>query len=153
MKLLTNPFSQYLRDVRPGITLLILFAVIRFLLKPVFQVPYARGTNFASVTILLFILTVFYSVKAAHSSGTYRDILGIAAALSVVTAALVVVAIGVDEFGGIDTYYTDPAHGGNLNPWVHMGAHAVGAVIFTMIMWGIGSLVFRFTGAGRQRQA
>ncbi|MBI3940910.1 MAG: hypothetical protein HY315_08750 [Acidobacteria bacterium] len=150
MKLLEKPFAQYLGDVKPGIILLILLAAVRFLLKPLFQVPYERGTNLASVTILLFILIVFYSVKAARSSSTYRDLLGIAAALSLTTALLIIVGIAIDDFGGIDTYYTDLAHGGNLNPWVHMGAHAAGGLIFTLLTWGVGSLVFRFTGGGQK---
>jgi hypothetical protein len=142
MKFFQKPLSEYARETRLGLGLLAALAVVRFLLKPVFDIPYARGTTFSSVTLLGLILMLVYAVRAARARGTYRDLLGIAAALSYWTSLLVIVAIVIDDFGGIDTYYTDLAHGGNLNPWAHIGGHVIGAILGTLILWGIGSLVY-----------
>ena len=74
MRILDKPFSQYLSEANTGVLLLVVIGIVRFLLKPVFQIPYDRGTNFASLTILVFLLMVWYSVKAARGAGTYREI-------------------------------------------------------------------------------
>ena len=150
MRILDKPFGRYLSEANTGVLLLVVVGIVRFLLKPVFQIPYERGTNFASLTILVFLLMVWYSVKAARSAGTYRDVLGIAAALSLVMALLIIISIAIDDFGGIDTYYTDAAHGGGGNPLAHMGGHAVGALVFTLALWAIGSVILRVLGASRK---
>ena len=146
MSLFHKPLSHHFRSTRGGALLLVAIGLVRFFLKPVFQIPYERGTTFASVTILLLILMVWYSTR---TTGNYRDVLGVAAALSIVAGLVIIVSIAIDDLGGIDTYYTDPMHGGELNPWMHMGAHAVGVVVFTVALWGIGSLILRVRGGSR----
>ncbi len=152
MKLLEKPFAAYLSDAKVGIGFLLLVAVVRFLMKPVLQVPYDRGTTFTSVTILLPIVMVFYTIKVMRSSGSYRDLLGYAAALSLSTILFVIVAIAIDDFGGIDTYYTDLLHGGALNPWAHMGGHVIEAIVLSLVLWGLGSLIYAVAG-GRKKAA
>jgi hypothetical protein len=151
MKLFNKPFVEYLNDTKLGITLLLLVSVVRFVLKPMFGVPYQQGTHFASVTILMPILMLVYSVMVARSGGSYRDLLGIAAALALPTALFIIIGIAIDDFGGIDTYYTDLAHGGNLNAWLHMGGHIVAGVIGTLVLWAIGSLVYLIAGGSRKK--
>lgn len=147
MPLLNQPFGAYFRQTCVGLWILVAVSVIRFLLKPLFGIPYAQGTWYTSVSILVLILLVYYSAKAARSQQTYRDVLGIAAAIFLSSAALIIVAIAIDEFGGIDTYFTDPAHGGELNPWVHMGGHLVAGLLGTLVGWLVGSIVFAITRA------
>lgn len=95
----------------------------------------------------MLILLVVYSVSAARRSQTYRDVLGIAAALSLSSAAIIILAIAIDDFGGIDTYYTDLGHGGELNPWAHMGGHLVGGLLGILFGWLVGSIIFAITRA------
>jgi len=147
MELFSKPFRSYFRDTCVGLWLLLAVGVFRFLLKPVFGIPYAQGTWYSSVTILALALVVVYSALAAGRRETYRDVLGISAAISFSNEAIIIAAIAIDEFGGIDTYYTDPAHGGNLNPFLHMGGHLIAAVIGTLVWWGLGSLVFAIVRA------
>jgi Na+/proline symporter len=152
MKLLNKPFGEYLRFTKVGIGLLLLVSVVRFMLWPMFQIPYQQGTNFASVTILLPILMVVYAVMVARSGGSYRDLLGVAMALALPTTLFIILGIAIDDFGGIDTYYTDPAHGGNLNPWAHMGGHIVfSGIVVSLVLWGIGSLVNRILAGNRKK--
>jgi hypothetical protein len=152
MKLLNKPFAEYVQMAKVGIGLLLVVSVVRFLLKPVFSVPYAQGTNFASVTILLPIIMLFYAIKIANSGGTYRDVLGVAMALCFSTAVFIIAGIALDHFGGIDTYYTDLEHGGSFNVWQHIGGHVVvSGIIFTLAMWGLGSLIYLIAGGSRKK--
>lgn len=142
MKPLTKPFMQYVSDVKTGLYVLLAVSVVRFLMLPVFGVPYKQGTHFVSATIFLLVIWVIYLARAARASGTtYGDILGMTAALFLGTQLFVVLGILVDDLGGISTYYTDPDHGGNLNTWFHAGGHVIFAVVTSLIFWGIGSLV------------
>ena len=151
MKLLNKPFAEYLQMAKLGIGLLLLVSVVRFVLKPMFDMPYAQGTNFASVTILMPILMLFYAIKVANSGGTYRDLLGVAMALGFSTALFIIVGIAVDDFGGVDTYYTDLAHGGDLNPWMHIVGHVVFGIVVTLVLWGVGSLIYLIAGGARKK--
>ena len=147
MGLFVKPLRTYFLETCIGLWLLLAVGVIRFLLKPVFGIPYAQGTWYSSVTVLMLILVIVYSARAAFRQEGYRDVLGIAAAISFSQEAIIIVAIAIDEFAGIDTYYTDPAHGGNVNPFLHMGGHLIAAVIGTLLWWGLGSLIFTLTRA------
>ncbi len=152
MKLLNKPFGEYVQMTQLGVGLVLLVSVVRFVLKPMFDIPYAQGTTFASVTILVPILMLFYAIKVANSGGTYRDVLGVAAALSLSAMVFIILGIAIDEFGGIDTYYTDLEHGGSFNVWQHMGGHVIfSGIIFTLVMWGVGSLVYLIARASRKK--
>jgi hypothetical protein len=147
MALFSKPLQTYFSETRIGLWSLLALAVLRFLLKPVFGIPYSQGTLYSSLTILVLALIVVYSALAARRRESYRDLLGISAAISFSSAALIIVAIAIDEVGGIDTYYTDPAHGGDLNLFLHIGGHLIGAVLGTLVGWGLGSLVFAIVRA------
>lgn len=145
MSLLNRPFSSYLNEVRIGIWLILILGTIRFSLKPVFGVAYEQANWITSLTLLVLALLIVYSVLAALRGETYRDLLGISAALSFTSAVLIVIVIAIDEFGGIDTFYTEMGHGGELNPFLHMGGHMLGAVIGSLLGWVLGSGVFTLT--------
>jgi hypothetical protein len=154
MKLFNRAFGEYFQFTKIGIYLLALVAVARFLMKPVLNIPYAQGTFFTSVTILLPILMIVYTIRAnAAGLGSYRDLLGIAAVLTLSTAVMIMLAIAVDDFGGIETYYTDPAepHKGVMNPFQHMGGHLLFGLISTLVMWGIGALTHFIIGLTRKK--
>ena len=149
MKLLNKPFRQYFREARWGIALLLLVAVMRFLLQPLFQIPQDQGTHWVSLTIMLPIIMLVYSVRVALKGGTFRDLLALAAWFAFSGMLFVMLGIAIDDFAGIDTYYTVP---GESNTWGHMLAHVVEGVILTLLLWGIGSVVYLVAG-GRKRAA
>lgn len=154
MALFSKPFSEHIRDVKIGLYAIAAISVIRFLMLPVFGVPYASGTHFASATIVLLLAWLVYTVRAVRSPGaSYREILGISAALALGTAVMIIIGILVDDLGGINTYYTDPAHGGELNTFAHAGGHLFGAVISTLFLWGVGSLILFIVSKTRKAVA
>ena len=151
MKRRNKPLGEYLRFAKLGVGLLLLVSIVRFLLKPAFGIPYEQATHFASVTFLMLILMPVYAVVVARHGGSYRDLLGVALALSLSTTLFIMLGIALDDFGGIDTYYTDLAHGGQLNPWAHMAGHILGGVIGALVLWGLGSLVYLVAGGSRKK--
>ena len=150
MKLFPKPFGHYLRQTKWGMGLLLAVAVVRFLMLPLFQVPHEQGTNWVSLTILLPILMVIYAVVVARAGGTFRDVLGIALCLGFSSALFVILGIGIDDFSGVDTYYT--VGEAEMSPGSHMLAHGVAGVVFTLVLWGVGSLIYLVAG-GRGRSS
>lgn len=148
MKLFRRSLGSYCADVRVGVILLGVLAVIRFLMLPVFGVPYEAGTFYTSLNVLLLVLAFYYAYSFSQRAETdYRDLLGIAFTLAVTMNVFVSLGIAIDDFGGIETYFTDASHGGELNPLVHIAAHLVGATLIqTLLFWGLGSVVFRLVG-------
>ncbi len=153
MPLLRRSLSAYFRETSVGLWLLIGVGVVRFLLKPLLGIPYEQASTYVSVTILSLILLAVYPVLAARRGKTYRDMLGIAAAISITTAAISIIAIGVDEIAGVGTYFTDLGHGGEMNPFLHMLGHALAGLFGTLIGWGLGSLVLLISNAVRKAKS
>ncbi len=149
MKLFSKPFRQYFGEARLGIALLLLVAVMRFLLQPLFQIPQDQGTHWVSLTIMLPVIMLCYSVAVALKGGTFRDLLALAAWFALSGMLFVMLGIAIDDFAGVDTYYTVP---GESNTWGHILAHVVEGVILTLLLWGIGSVVYLVAG-GRKRAA
>lgn len=151
MKLFDKPIMSYVSDVKTGLYVILAVSVVRFLMLPVFNVPYAEGTHFVSATIFLALAWLYYIVRAVRTPGTsYRDLLGTTVALFIPTALMIIVFILIDDLGGINTYYTDPAHGGELNPWMHSLGHLVFGVVTSVIFWGLGSLIHFIAGKSRK---
>ena len=59
----------------------------------------------------------------------------------------VILGIAIDDFAGVDTYYTGPAES---NTWEHRFAHVVEGVSFRLFLWEVGSVVYLLAG-GRKR--
>ena len=147
MAIFNKPLSAYFNQVKTGIYLIAALTVIRFLMQPAFGIPYEQGTTFTSVTILLLILGAFYTYRASQeSSTTYRDILGIVFVLAMSAEILVSVAIAVDDFAGIQTYYTAEGHS-VANTGTHIIGHILVGIVMTLVLWGVGSLIKKLFGA------
>jgi len=50
--------------------------------------------------------------------------------------------IGIDDFGGVDTYYT--VGEGDISLGSHLLAHGIIGGVSTLLLWGVGSLVYLF---------
>ena len=149
MKFLHKPFGHYLSQIRWGIGILLAAAILRFSMLPLFRVPYEQGTHWVSLTVLLPFIMLVYAVFAARHEGTFRDVLGIALCLGFSSALFVILGIGIDAFGGVDTYYT--VGQADMNAGSHILAHGVAGLVFTILLWGLGSLAFLVSGGRRGR--
>jgi hypothetical protein len=100
-------FSQVLRFVRLALLLLLLYAVLRFLLGPVFHVPYApRGNAMFSVLGLAIISSFYFGALSGRVGGfgwggalLVGYLIGLFAQILIFTATLVSYA------AGLNTYY------------------------------------------------
>lgn len=146
MAFFSESLGSFFTRVRPGLTIIAIFAVIRFLMLPVFGIPYAQGTNFASVFIVAGLVIAFYTLGHARDAGGYKDLLAIVFVVILCTNLLVVIGIALDEGLGIDTYYTDPAHGGSQSVLSHMVGHLVFAsIIGSLFYWILASILYTIT--------
>jgi hypothetical protein len=142
-------FPRILRFVSLPLLLILLWAVLRFLMLPVFHMPYApRGNAVFSVVGLTFISCLYfgamsYKVGGFGWLGTFLCgvTIGLWAQLLIFTATVVTLA------AGIDTYY---ANWDALN--LPEGTHAtlvqavtirVGGVVIGSIIGGIMALIGR----------
>ncbi len=138
----SHSLGAYFKNVRIGLVLLVLVGVVRFLMKPVLGIPAESGSALTGVAWLWLILVLVYSTLVGQKGGRFGDVVGTVFVLSAVASVISVVGIALDEFGGIDTYFTDPRHGGSMNPWLHMGGHLIAGIVLTIAGSLIGGLVF-----------
>lgn len=101
-------FSQVLRFVRLPLVLILLFAILRFLLGPVFHQPYApRGNAMFSVVGLTLVSCVIFGALS-HKVGSFGwggtaltgFVLGLGSQILIFTATLLSVALHLT-----DSYY------------------------------------------------
>ncbi len=144
MAFFSKPFGSYVNSVKPGLYLLLVVAVVRFMMLPVFNVPYDSGTTYTSMSILLIILGVFFAYKLSQTQGsTYKDVLGTMMVLSYSNAIIVSIAILIDDFGGIETYFTAPGHSLE-STFAHIAGHIfVAGTFMALLLWGVGSLMMK----------
>ena len=143
MAFFSQPLSGFCTHVKTGLTVIGVFALVRFLMLPAFGVPYDQGTTYTSVFIVSLIVIVLYAIGHARDAGGYKDLLAISFIVLMTANLFIVVAIGIDEGLGIDTYYTDPAHGGSQNVFLHMFGHLVPATIIgSLFGWLVASIVY-----------
>ncbi len=139
---LASRLSAYFRQVRVGVVLILMVGIVRFLMLPVFGVGYDAGTTFTSLNILVLVLGLVYAFMAVRKPGTtYLDLLGILFVLALVQSLTIALAVVVDDVGGIETYYTAPGHGGEVNTILHAVAHLTGIVIVPLVLWIPASLM------------
>jgi hypothetical protein len=142
-------FPRILRFVSLPLVLILLWAVLRFLMLPVFHIPYApRGNAVFSVVGLTFISCLYFGAMSGKVGnfgwlGTFLSgvTIGLWAQLLIFTATVVSLA------GGFDTYFV---HWDALN--LPEGTHAtmmqavtirVGGIVIGSIIGGIMALIGR----------
>lgn len=154
MKLFNKSFGEYWQFAKVGVYLLALMAVIRFVLKPMTGLPYDTVTHFASVTNLAILLMIYFTIRARSSGfiNSYRDILGVATIFGLSCGAFIILGIAIGNLAGIETYYTEQGHGGEINQGLHILGHVlVNGIGYSLVLWGIGSLVHFVMSLGRKK--
>ena len=133
--------------VKPGLLLLLAMSIVRFLMLPVFNIPYEAGTTYTSTFILQLIVGAYLVGQAAmNTDASYKTLLSYAFVLAFCYQVIMAIMIAIDDFGGIETYYTDPGHS-LANTWLHMGGHLlVPTIVATIIIWIVGALAKAMLG-------
>jgi hypothetical protein len=114
-------FSRVLRFVRMPLVLLLLWALLRFMLLPVFHIPYApRGNAMISVLGMMIISCLYYGAMSGRVGGfNWVGTVLIGLTLGLWTQVLIFLATVISLAAGVETYYV---HWDALN--IPEGTHA-----------------------------
>jgi hypothetical protein len=104
--------------------------------------------KFISLTVLLLLGLIYYSVRV-HTSGfgSYKQLLPVLALAVIVANLIVVFGIVLAMGTGKDNIFSAPEYSGGVNgkTWGHVGGHLIVMVVGPLIFWGIGSLIMLIT--------
>ncbi|HEV2493242.1 MAG TPA: hypothetical protein VG204_09250 [Terriglobia bacterium] len=146
MKIFGKSLSEYLRFEK-GFLILVLVVGLARLGLSLAGVPNAT-VKFVSLTVLLLLGLIYYSVRV-HTSGfgSYKQLLPVLA-LPVILANLIIISGIMLAMGtGKDNIFSAPEYsgGGNGKTWGHVAGHFIVMVVGPIILWGIGSLIMLLT--------
>jgi len=146
MKIFGKRLLEYV-SFEKGFLILILVVGFARLGLSLAGVPNAT-VKFVSLTVLLLLGLIYYSVRV-HTSGfgSYKQLLPVLA-LAVILANLIVVSGILLAMGtGKDNIFSAPEYsgGGNGKTWGHVSGHLIVMVVGPFILWGIGSLIMLLT--------
>jgi hypothetical protein len=117
------------------------------------------AVKFASMTVLMLLGLIYYSVRV-HTSGfgSYRQLLPVFAIAVILINLITVSAIVLAIETGKDNIFTVPEfspRGANGRTWSHVAAHLVAMVVLPFVLWGVGALIMlvtkKLTPSGRPR--
>jgi magnesium-transporting ATPase (P-type) len=105
--------------------------------------------RFASMTVVLLLGLIYYSVRV-HTSGlgSYKQLLPVLALpvilINLITVSAIVLAIET----GKDNIFTAPEYsprGANGKTWAHVAGHLIAIVVMPFVLWGVGALIMLVT--------
>jgi len=146
MKIFGKSLWEYV-SFEKGFLILILVVGFARLGLSLAGVPNAT-VKFVSLTVLLLLGLIYYSVRV-HTSGfgSYKQLLPVLA-LTVIVAQLIVVS-------GIMLAMGTGKDNMNGKTWGHVAGHLIAMVVGSLVLWGIGSLIMlltkKLTGGRQQR--
>lgn len=145
MSLFGKSLREYAIMVRTGIILIVLMGLLR-LIVGASGVPYERATHFVSMTILTFLLCLFYGQRVvARGLGTYRHLFPMVLMLSLAMYGFVIVAILIEGVTGIHGYFHAPGRGlapTGMNVATHIGGQLLAMLFFIPLAWILASVGF-----------
>lgn len=147
--------AQYLGFQKVVLALIVLVFLVRLALS-LSGTPNATA-KWASVTVVLLLGIVYYGV-AVHTKGfgSYKQLLPLLFFQNLLGQGLVALAIVLAIFTGTDNIFTAPEYsgGGDGKNWFHVLAHLIGgSTVFTLVSWGLSSLVLLVTRKVAPRSA
>jgi magnesium-transporting ATPase (P-type) len=115
--------------------------------------------KFASMTVLMLLGLIYYSVRV-HTSGfgSYKQLLPVLALqvilINLITISGIVLAIetGRDNIFTVPEFSPNKANG---RTWGHAGMHLVAMVVLPFVLWAVGALIMlvtkKLTAGGQSR--
>ena len=146
MKIFGKSLAEYLRFEK-GFLILILVVGFARLGLSLAGVPNAT-VKFVSLTVLLLLGLIYYSVRV-HTSGfgSYKQLLPVLALAVILDNLIVVSGIMLAIGTGKDNIFSAPEFSGGVNgkTWGHVAGHLIAMVVGSLILWGIGLLIMLLT--------
>jgi hypothetical protein len=150
MKIFGKSLSEYV-SFEKGFLILVLVVGLARLVLSLAGVPNAT-VKFVSLTALLLLGLIYYSVRV-HTSGfgSYKQLLPVLALPVILSSLIIIFGIVLSIVTGKENIFSAPEAGGGN--WAHALSHVVAMIVIPFILWGIGSLIMllakKVTG-GRQ---
>jgi hypothetical protein len=143
MRVFGKSLSEYIKFERVFLILILVVGLGRLGLS-LAGVPNSKG-KFLSLTVLLLLGFIFYSVRV-HTSGfgSYKQLYPVLA-LQWITAQLIIIfGIVLSIATWNNNIYSDAEFSGGRDgkTWGHVGAHFLfGMVAAPLLLWGLGSVI------------
>jgi hypothetical protein len=147
MTVFNKRLSEYVAFTKLFLVLIAVAGIVRLALS-LSGTPNSTA-KWISITGLMWIGVVYYAVRV-HTTGfgSYKQLLVIYFLQSLVAQAIIIAAIVLAIFTGVDNIFSAPeyAFGGDGKTWLHAGAHLLlGTTAGTLVPWAIGSLILTVT--------
>ena len=147
MKIFGKNVSEYV-NFEKGFLILILVVGLARLGLSLAGAPIG-AVKFASMTVLMLLGLIYYSVRV-HTSGfgSYKQLLPVLALQVILINLITISAIVLAIETGKDNIFTAPEfspRGASGRTWGHVGAHFVAMIVLPLILWGIGALIMLLT--------
>jgi len=158
MKIFGKSLSEYVSFEKWFLVLILAVGLARLAL-PFFGVP-ASIDKFFSLTVLFLLGMIFYSITV-HTSGfgSYKQLLPVIALPVILGNCIIVGSIVLAILTNRDNIFSIPEFSpGHVDgkTWGHAGAHAVAAIVLSIVLWGLGCLLMLATkklAGGEKAQA
>ena len=147
MKIFGKTLSEYVRFEKGFLILVLLVGLARLILSLI-GVPNS-AVKFLSLTILLLLGMIYYSVRVNTSGfGSYKQLLPVLALPVILANCIIVAGIVIAILTGKANIFSTPEFSpGKANgaTWAHAGTHVVAMIVLPLILWLIGSLIMLLT--------
>lgn len=143
MKIFGKRLSEYIAFEKWFLILVLVVGLLRLELS-ILGVSNSAD-RYLSLTVLLLLGLVYYSIKV-HTSGfgSYLQLLPVLALQWIVAQAVVIAGIAISIQTGKDNIYSAPEFSpGKVSgrTWAHALSHLVVMIVMPLIAWAIGSLL------------
>ena len=146
--------SDYVRFEK-GFLILVLVVGLARLALSLLGVPNSTA-KFVSLTVVLLLGLVYYSVRVQTSGfGSYKQLLPVLALPVIVSNFIIVAGIILAILTAKDNIFSAPEYSGGVDgkTWGHAGAHVLAMVVVPLILWLVGSLIMLATKKVTGRRA
>lgn len=143
MNIFGKSLSEYVAFSKPFLILIVVVGIARFVLS-LAGVPHS-STKWLSITAVIWIGVLYYAVRI-HTSGfgSYKHLLPVCVLQSLVSELIIVPAIILAIFTGVDNIYSAPEYsfGSDGKTWLHVGAHlGLGTTVGPLVGWLVGCVI------------
>jgi hypothetical protein len=152
MKIFGKTFSEYV-SFEMGFLIFVLVVGLARLGLSLGGAPDST-VKFASMTVLMLLGLIYYSVRV-HTSGfgSYQQLLPVLAFPVILMNLITIAGISLAIETGKDNIFSAPefspgrftGHEVSGRTWTHVGGHVAAMVWVSLVLWGVGSLIMLVT--------
>src|SRR6266568_1728572 len=136
MKVFGKNASEYFRIQKPYLVLIVIVGLSRLALSMA-GLP-ASFVKWLSITVLLLVGALYAALRVHRTGfGAYRELFPVIFIQGIIGQAIIVLGISTAILLQQDNIFTGDGGG---RTWMHAGSHVIAAVLFSIVLWVLGSL-------------